>query len=427
MAQSVLEIVLTEAASPGGSAGQSATPNTQAPTPATTTASPSPAVTGPQATSTSVKRTDSTTYSRVERPERNGDRNLGDIGISLGQRLGLGELTEKIKNALGFMRDTFDLVSNVARSSARAAGIPVVGSVRPAANSQVTSPNVANVPRVPSGQSTPITLPPASSVTPPPVVTTPTPAAAASTTAQAAPTVEAITAGSAAGTAAGAAEGAVTGAAATEGALAGVAAAAGPAAIAVGAFAAAVGIAGLAVKKLADMIASQVSQLSQYSAEISGAQAQSEIRMTNAQMRRANTIGPRLAVAENMRSRAEEAFYELGTQALNAILHLLEPLAPVIERGIATVEIIAASIEMLLAKIDEWIADWTADQNDDRQAAAAMARAQGNMARAMQHLADGLEPDREVEFDPFLEQFLNSAVGLGIPRQQMPRRARPGA
>lgn len=346
--------------------------------------------------------------------------------MSLGQRLGLGELTDKIRNALGFMRDTFDLVSNVARASARAAGVPVVGSVRPAANSQVTSPNVTSIPRVPSGQSTPVATPQATSTAVPPIANMPTPSSASSTAAQAAPTVESVTAGAAAGTEAGAGEAVAGSAVATEGALAGVAAAAGPAAIAVGVFAAAVGVGSLAVKKLADTIADQVGKLAQYSAEISGAQAQSEIRMTNAQMRRANTIGPRLAVAENMRSRAEEAFYELGTQALNAILHLLEPLAPVIERGIATVEIIAASIEMLLAKIDQWVADWTNDQNDDRQAAAAMARAQGNMARAVQHLADGLEPERDDMFDPFLDQFLNSAVALGVPRQPLPRRARPG-
>ena len=124
-----------------------------------------------------------------------------------------------------------------------------------------------------------------------------------------------------------------------------VAAVTGPVGIAVAGAVAAFGVATIAIRKFAQAIESQTNKLAGFSAPLSIAQAQTDIRRELALFRRAQRIGPELAAAEQLRSKFEDAMTDLGTEILGVLLKLLEAATPFIEVGIKVLTLFADFLE----------------------------------------------------------------------------------
>lgn len=140
-----------------------------------------------------------------------------------------------------------------------------------------------------------------------------------------------------AGVAVGAAEG---GAVAAAGGLAAIA---GPAVVIVGALT----VAAVAVKMFGDAVERNVDQLAKYSSTLSVAQAHSEMREMRAQMSAAQRLSPELAKFEDVRSRASEAMSGTMTEVKLAVLRLVEPMLPFLNKAVDFIEFTTASIKFL--------------------------------------------------------------------------------
>ena len=124
-----------------------------------------------------------------------------------------------------------------------------------------------------------------------------------------------------------------------------VAAVGGPIGVAVAAVAAGLGVAAIAARKFAQVVESQTNKLAGFSAPLSAAQAQTDVRRELALLRRAQRIGPELAAAERLRSKFEDAITDLGTEVLGLLLKVLEIGEPFIEVATKSMAILADFLE----------------------------------------------------------------------------------
>ncbi len=178
-----------------------------------------------------------------------------------------------------------------------------------------------------------------------------------------------------------------------------VAAVTGPVGIAVAAVTVGFGVAVIAVKKFAQAIESETNKLAGFSAPLSLAQAQTEIRREEALMRRAQRIGPELAAAEQLRSKFEEAMTDIGTEILGVLLKMLESATPFIEVGIKVLTLFADFLEkwgdvivkamFVLARMRPVVVIMEA------------------VFRILEQIFDAIVPDEDDGPDPFATQFMN--------------------
>ena len=178
-----------------------------------------------------------------------------------------------------------------------------------------------------------------------------------------------------------------------------VAAVTGPVGIAVAAVTVGFGVAVIAVKKFAQAIESKTNKLAGFSAPLSLAQAQTEIRREEALMRRAQRIGPELAAAEQLRSKFEEAMTDIGTEILGVLLKMLESATPFIEVGIKVLTLFADFLEkwgdvivkamFVLARMRPVVVIMEA------------------VFRILEKIFDAIVPDDDDGPDPFATQFMN--------------------
>lgn len=208
---------------------------------------------------------------------------------------------------------------------------------------------------------------------------------------------------------------------ATAGSLSSLAAAAGPAAIAVAALAGAVVAGAVVVRRTIDMLSREADRLSAYSGEVAGATAMSDIRAELADIRRAERIGPNLARFEELRGEAMEKLADIGTEVLDQVLRLVVMLEPAIRVGIASGDMVAAGIPVMLDSLQS-----IAAAQAGNLAALGMTNEElANLKRLNAEIAKfaRLEWDeRNTGDDPFLEGFLGEfdAIRLKRPRAPMP-------
>lgn len=195
-------------------------------------------------------------------------------------------------------------------------------------------------------------------------------------------------------------------------ALAGVARAAGPAAIAIGGFAVAVGAGTMAVKGLFDTLSNEVKRLEGVSADVSVAASMTDVRRELADLRRADKIGPDLARFENTRSKLEDKMSDAWTEILKVLLRIFETIEPAVKLGTDFVGLFAAALDSVLAAIDAVRAELTlADDEDDKRAGAALVAATKRMTEALENF--GREKEENDLEDPFLKQWLANFAGGG--------------
>jgi hypothetical protein len=222
---------------------------------------------------------------------------------------------------------------------------------------------------------------------------------------------------SAAGPSAAAASGA------TAGSLSSLAAAAGPAAIAVAALSAAVVAGAVVVRRTINMLEQEADRLSAYSGEVAGATAMSDIRAELADIRRAERIGPNLARFEDLRGQAMEKLADIGTEVLDQVLRLVVMLEPAIRAGIASGNVVAASVPVM----SDALLSILAAQAGNAAALGLTNEELANLKRLNKEILNfaRLEwEDRNTGDDPFLAEFLDE-FGLGEAKKPMRRRA-PG-
>lgn len=223
-------------------------------------------------------------------------------------------------------------------------------------------------------------------------------------------------------------------------ALGKVTSALGPAGTAIAGFTAAA-VGGAALLKIAfDTLNSQVEKLQDYSPEVSGAVAMSEVRAEMATMRRAEKIGPDLAGFETTRGRMEEKLADLGTQILQSLLNIYKMVEPLVNLAGVGVDMASAGLAML-SSINSAATKLAA--LDFKGAAKALEEgtkeAQRLIERAGKDIAGALTGE-ELEFDdPFMTQWAEMSR-IGAPRHHTAgqltnrprrvadagRRARPG-
>lgn len=196
------------------------------------------------------------------------------------------------------------------------------------------------------------------------------------------------------------------GATAAEGmnALAGVARAAGPAAIAIGGFAVAVGAGTMAVKGLFDTLSNEVKRLEGVSADVSVAASMTDVRRELADLRRADKIGPDLARFENTRSKFEDKLSDAWTEILKVLLRIFETIEPAVKLGTDFVGLFAAALDQVLAAIDTVRAAMTWDGEDDKKAAAALTNASERLTQALESF--GRDKEEDDPEDPFMKLLL---------------------
>ena len=206
-----------------------------------------------------------------------------------------------------------------------------------------------------------------------------------------------------------------TAAPATEavGEAASMASAAGPAVLALGAFAAGVGLATAAVSSFMSSMKAEAEKLSAYSPELAGATAMSEVRETLAEMRRADQNGPQLAKFEAERSKLETKMYDVMTKIQGAVLEAVVPAMQVIT---ALPQIIPAAAEVTVDRLTV-LADQLIGLFADMKAqAAADAKELSKAQKRLEDIMDAAmnrEDDDEVGADPFLQDFMGMDNGAG--------------
>lgn len=204
--------------------------------------------------------------------------------------------------------------------------------------------------------------------------------------------------GTAGGVAGAAAAGNVAGAA-SRGASGIVAAVGGPIGLAVAAVAAGLGVAAIAAVKFSQVVESQTNKLAGFSAPLSAAQAETDIRRELALMRRAQRIGPELAAAERLRSKFEDAMTDLGTEILGVLLKLLEAATPFIEVGIKVLTIFADFLE-------RW-GDTIATAMKVLARMNSMVSIMEAVFRILEKIFDTIVPDPDDQPSPFTTAFMN--------------------
>lgn len=190
----------------------------------------------------------------------------------------------------------------------------------------------------------------------------------------------------------------------------------GPAGTAIAGFTAAA-VGGAALLKIAfDTLNSQVEKLQDYSPEVSGAVAMSEVRSEMATLRRAEKIGPDLASFESTRGRMEEKLSDLGTQMLQSLLNIykmIEPLVNLVGAGVDTATAGLSILTSLNAAATKLAA------LDFKGAAKALEEGTKEAQRLIERAGKdivGAVTGEETEFDdPFMAQWAEMSR-IGAPR-----------
>ena len=181
---------------------------------------------------------------------------------------------------------------------------------------------------------------------------------------------------------------------------AGLAAAAGPLAI----VAAAAIMAAVGIKKFADVAHSEAERLGGLNAELAQANAMAGVRELQADMRRAERTGPKLAQFENDRSRVMTAMSDIGTSILSLLLDLYRTFRPMIETGVKYLELVAAGGEVASETVTGILDLLT--RNDYKDNIVRANAALQKMARIMQN-----KEDDAADATMFVDQFLGNANG----------------
>lgn len=226
------------------------------------------------------------------------------------------------------------------------------------------------------------------------------------------------TGGAAAG--AGAAGAAGAGGAAAGGAtagsvIAGIAAALGPLGLAVAGLVIVVGASVLAFKALNSLVKSQAEALAQYSPSVSIAGAIGEIREMQAEMRRADAIGPGLAKMYDGLSRIETVFYDMGTSVLKIVVKLYEAFEPFIEFATDVLGLIAASLDFIVDALKIIIDVATANLGDLPGDLKAIDESFKKIGKAILAFIQNDNPIDDFT-DPFLRDLSEVYKGLGGKR-----------
>jgi len=182
------------------------------------------------------------------------------------------------------------------------------------------------------------------------------------------------------------------------GALGGVAAAAGPVALAFAGVAAAGGLAIAAIKKVSDVLEEQAFYLAKYSGALAASSAQADIRQQQAEISRANQLGPLLASFQNDYSRGQTALYDLGTQLLKVVLEAYQIVRPFAETGIKLLEVTAAGTEIQVDGLRSLVHLLSGQFGAVRQDWAAI-------DKSLQKILDIIQGAQANGDDPLLDQF----------------------
>lgn len=204
---------------------------------------------------------------------------------------------------------------------------------------------------------------------------------------------------------------------------AGLAAAAGPAILAIGALAVGVGLATSAVMKFVDSMKAEAEKLANYSPELAGATANSEIREMMGEMRRAEANGPQLAKFEDARSRISQQLYDLGTRVEGWLLSVATPVMQIISNIVpitsANIEVMVATIKMGIDSVLELFGGNGAFANERQE----LIDAFKHLEKAWRDAASGDE-DPMAE-DPFFGEVMGMDNGAGqLFGPQLPGRGR---
>lgn len=211
---------------------------------------------------------------------------------------------------------------------------------------------------------------------------------------------------------------AVAGSGSSAAMMARLAAAAGPAAIAL------VGVAaGAAAAKAAfDRLSYEATRLEGYSAELSAATGIASVRAEMADLRRAQRIGPGLAVFTDLKGQANEHLADLVTsiesRMTDAIVEnkeLLQGLVNLLGLGVAELQALIASNKVLF---DAMIGRFDLMGGDLKD----VVKANGKVAKAFERFMEG--DATEIEDDPFMAAFL-AAVAAPPERGKRPVIAGP--
>lgn len=188
--------------------------------------------------------------------------------------------------------------------------------------------------------------------------------------------------------------------------------AAGPAATALAGVAAA-GVATIvAVKFLADSIHGFAKDIEGYSPDISMASAKNEVRMEQAAMRRAESIGPDLAAFENDYGRFQEQMYDLQTQMFSILLKIYREWQPAIDGLVRGSESIPTLVDVLKAEFSVIVAsvtDWTK-----------VDAARKDAFDAWMRWMKGREEDKDDVDDPIMKQLIDHFMSLDKFGQRLP-------
>lgn len=179
-------------------------------------------------------------------------------------------------------------------------------------------------------------------------------------------------AGEAGGAVAGSAGGAAAGVAGSE-----LLAALGPAAIAVGGFAVAIGAAVIGIKTFVDTLATEADKVKDYSPDVAYANAQNEVRQILAMQGRAEAVGPQLGQFTSDIGRANEAAAEVWTEILGILTEIYTTFRPLVEFGVDSLKLIAAEVAVFKATVERAIpgGDEKAERERLRKATERLAKA----------------------------------------------------
>ncbi len=182
-----------------------------------------------------------------------------------------------------------------------------------------------------------------------------------------------------------------------------MAAALGPVGIGLAAVGAATGLAVVGVKKFADSMEAEARKLADKSPDLAMATAQTDINREMASMRRAERIGPKLSNFERVRSKAETALYEIGTEIKDILLKLVEPLLPLVEGAANGVMAMLEMIRAAEAKAGEWMA-WIMKDRD------AQAKYASEVTEHMRRIREIMEGDEGDKLDDITKAFLSMDI-----------------
>lgn len=224
----------------------------------------------------------------------------------------------------------------------------------------------------------------------------------------AASTVPATAATSALSTTASVASSAAIAAPSAAAGVGGIAAALGPVGIA--AVAVSAGLAALAIgaQKLTGVLSEAVAGIAGYSADVSSATAESEIRQERAMVDRGARIGPEMAQFERSRGKMEERFTSMGTDILGLLAQLWNAAEPFMsgvlsvgEAGVAGLMAVEKQMEIAYDFATGNAIEAAKDMKD-------AAKANEKFAKEIKEIFEG-----EKEEDPLNDQFNEAFFGLG--------------